>query len=90
MTYWQTKSKALARKLNATVRNESDGLHYSYGIEAPKGYVWEEGGGLHELRLECYKGKPEWYEDAWKDAYGRMECGMDLCLVANCEWCNDA
>lgn len=88
MTYWQTKAKALARKFGAIVHNESDSLHYSYGIEAPKGYIWNE--GLHEFRLECYKGDPSWYEDAWKDVYERMEVGMDLCTDKDCEWCTDA
>lgn len=84
---WQTKAKALAKKLGAEVENNSNGEQYVYDILAPKGKIWSCN-LIHCLVGNCFKGDPKWYEEVWKDLYERMSYGLEECDDPDCEWCH--
>lgn len=76
------KVKAEARKIGATVTQENCGNETRLGVEAPKGYCWDE--GLHEFVDWTYK---PWKPD-YDDMLARMKHGCEPCTDVECDWCH--
>lgn len=72
--------KKVATQFNATVIKERVGNTNSLEIEAPKGFVWCEG-GVHVIVDASYYPFPNDYEDV----LSRMRFGLEPCTQENCD-----
>lgn len=82
------KIQALADKIGATLRDESIAGHtVEFTCEAPKGHVWSCDGGIHEL-VAWQNAGPWGRKDLYADLFERMEYGVEICAIPECEWCN--
>lgn len=75
------KLKIEAAKVGAEVVKERIGITTTCTCEAPHGFRWCDGGGLHMFVDDVYTGPND-----YADIISRMQGGLEKC-EPDCEWC---
>lgn len=88
MTTARQKVHTLAKELGTEIKIDTTGDYFEVEVEAPYGYVWTYHRDVHCLVASEHSG-PWSKASLWRDLLERMTSGLELCEIADCEWCED-